>query len=154
MAVTITVPYEKTFSSPKSLEETLEYLSDFEKSIPECFPGLANFEKVSDGRFAWQFQKFGHSNYEFEIRLLTDCKVVSKTEIQITSVKEPGLAEFDGAWELASGFEGAQVQFEGKFTLELPIPFFLKAVAVPFAEKELTKFFDKYIHRVEKNLAK
>jgi carbon monoxide dehydrogenase subunit G len=153
MAVQVTVPYEKTFSSSRDLEDTFKYLSDFERSIPENFKGIEKFEKQSDGSYLWEFEKIGHSGYNLEIRLIADCTAKPPKNIEITSRNQKGYAQFTGRWELTSGFENCQVKFTASFGLELPIPFLMKAVAVPLATKEFTKFFDRYIQRVEQTLA-
>jgi hypothetical protein len=152
MAIQITIPYEKVFSSGRSLEETFQYLANFEQSIPDNFSGVKTFEKAGEGLYRWQFEKIGHSGYELAIKLLTECKAQAPKRIEIQSVAEPGSSEFTGKWELASGFDGCQVHFKATFGLELNIPFLMKAVAVPLAQKEFTNFFDRYIQRVEKNL--
>lgn len=154
MAIQVTVPYNKTFSSPKSLEDTFAYLANFEQSVPDNFPGLEKFEKDGSGRYNWQFHKIGHAGYEFTVKFLTECAAKAPKLVEIKSIKTPGYADFNGKWELASGFDGAQVNFTASFGLELPVPGFMKAVAAPLAEKEFLKFFDRYIHRVEANLAK
>lgn len=153
MGVHVTVPYEKTFSSSKSLEETFGYLSDFSRSIPENFKGVARFEQTGPANFQWEFEKIGHSGYELHIKLNTTSTLKSPKSIELKSISGPGYSQFEGSWQLTSGFDGCQVHFKAAFGLELPIPFLLKSVAVPLAQKEFTKFFDRYIHCVEKNLA-
>lgn len=153
MAIQVTVPYDKTFSSSRSLEETFAYLSDFQRSIPENFPGIQKFEKESGGHYRWEFEKIGHSGYQLDIRLVTNCVAKPPKTIEVNSIDQPGHAQFAGKWELASGFDGCQVRFQATFGLELPVPGFLKGMAVPLAQKEFVKFFDRYIQRVEKNLS-
>ena len=57
----------------------------------------------------------------------------------------------------AGGFsefgDKTKVTFEVKMQTELPLPFFLKAIAAPITQTELSKFFDRYIANVSKVLS-
>ena len=46
---------------------------------------------------------------------------------------------------------GTKITFTVNFEIEIPVPGFLKGMAVPLAQKELVKLFDRYVARVEKN---
>ena len=153
MAVRITVPYEKLFLSPLSLEATYQYFSNFEKSIPGNFPGLEVFEPQGNETYRWVFEKVGHSGYELQIQLITRFEKHPHSRINAVSVAAPGASGFKGGWAFQSQGEKTQVTFQAQFEIELPIPSLLKSMAAPLAQRELTKLFDRYIARVEKNIS-
>ncbi len=152
MAIRVTVNYEKSFLSPLSLENTFAYFSDCEKTIPENFPGVEVFAPKGNDTYQWVFEKVGYSGYELQIKLLTQFKEKPFESIQVTSVPEPGACSFDGGWTFFPEGDKARVHFKANIEVELPVPGFLKGMATPLAQKELTKLFDRYIARVEKNL--
>jgi len=152
MAVKIEVPYSKTFRSPKDVSSTMKYFSDFESSIPKAFPGLERFEKVEPAVYRWAFEKVRYQNYEFEIKLVTRF-TVHADKIEMKSVPQAGHSNIEGSWSFTPQGDGTDVTFQAKLDTELPLPFFLKAVAGPIAQKELSKLFDRYITNVGKALA-
>lgn len=151
MALRVEVPYHRVFTSKHSPQEAYDYFSDLEKSVPENFPGVEGFETVSEDTFRWVFEKVGYSGYEVQIKLITRFIKTAPTRIEVTPIAEPGACLFSGSWDFKPQGAGTQIDFNVKFVMDLPIPSFLRAMAVPLAQKEMTKLFDRYIDRVQKN---
>ncbi len=151
MAVKVEVPFHKVFTSKHSPAETYAYFADVEKSVPGNFPGVEGFDSVGPDTFRWIFETVGYSGYELQIKLVTRFKKTPETRIDVTPVAEPGACLFTGSWAFAPEGSGTRVTFDVKFEIELPVPGFLKGMAAPLAQKELTKLFERYIGRVEKN---
>jgi carbon monoxide dehydrogenase subunit G len=152
MAIHVVVPYQKTFPSSQNLEKTFAYFADVEKAVPGNFPGVESFESVGPETFRWIFEKLGYSGYEVQIQLITRFAKTAPHRVEAIAVPQAGLCLFNGSWSFEAKGTGTQVQFQAKFEIDLPIPGFLKGMATPLATKELTKLFDRYTERVEKNL--
>lgn len=152
MAVTIEVPYEKTFTAAKPIAQTFQYLTDWENAVPKNFPGVETFERVGEDTYRWGFETVKIQSYEFGLKLVTRFKKVGSTQIDVEPMPG-GNCAFQGGWTLQESGTNTQVKFRASLKLDLPIPFFLKAVAGPLAQKELSRFFDRYVARVEKNIA-
>lgn len=151
MAVRVTVPFERAIVSKHPPQEAFDYFADLEKSVPGNFPGVEGFEDLGGGTYKWVFEKVGYSGYELQIKLVTRFEKISPTRINVTPVEEPGACLFTGGWEFTPEGTGTRILFRVKFEIDLPIPGFLKGMAVPLAQKELTNLFNRYISRVEKN---
>jgi carbon monoxide dehydrogenase subunit G len=153
MAVKIDVRYHKPVESSRSAEETFRFLTDFEHSIPEHFPGVEKFEKLGNDTYRWTFERFAQGGYDLQIKLVTRFAMSAPQKIGMSSLPEPGASQISGGWRVDAEGSRARVDFEANLSLELPIPFLLKAVAAPLAQKELSKLFDRYLENVGKALA-
>jgi carbon monoxide dehydrogenase subunit G len=153
MAVKVEIPYRRAFEVPRDPKWVYEYFADVAKAVPANFPGVEEFQPLAPDRFRWVFEKVGYSSYELQIRLATQFHKEPPHRISATPYPEPGGCQFTGSWEFKAAGTGTQITFDAKLEIELPVPSFLKAVATPLAQKELSKLFDRYIARVEKNLA-
>lgn len=151
MAVRVEVLYDKVFSSKHSLAKTYDYFADVEKAVPANFPGVEGFTSIGPDTFRWEFEKVGYSGYELQIKLVTRFQKTPPSRVDVIAVPEPGACSFNGGWTFTSEGSGTRIQFKAKFEIEIPVPGFLKGMATPLAQKELTKLFDRYIARVEKN---
>ena len=154
MAVKVSVPYRRTFEVPLELQAAFDYFANVAEAVPANFPGVEEFQPIGVDSYRWVFEKVGYSSYEIIIKLATRFTKESPNRITVHPIPEVGAFLFTGAWEFAAKGAKTEVTFSANLEMDLPIPFFLKAVAVPLAQKELTNLFDRYIHRVEKNLAK
>jgi len=94
----------------------------------------------------------GHSNYTIQIHFATEMKASPHSCIEFTPVPNVGNSELNGRWDISPAGQGSQLSFSVTMETDLPIPFFLKSVAKPLLEKELTNYFDKYVSNVEKAL--
>jgi carbon monoxide dehydrogenase subunit G len=153
MPVKIDIPYKKTFTVNRSLAEAFSYIKNVKTSIPECFPGVESFLEVSSNVYLWEFEKVGYSGYEIQIKLKTQIDAISSHQIKVSPIAAAGTSLFKGGWTLSQSGEKTEILFEALLEVELPIPFFLKSMATPLAQKELTKLFDRYVTRAEKNLS-
>ena len=153
MAVNLRVDYDKTFASKKDAAQTFAYLSDLKTAIPKHFAGIERFEEKRPGVFHWIFQKLEHSGRELQIKLSTEKKVNEGKSIVVSSVPEPGFDKITASWDIGPKASGSEVRFQATLEVELPLPGLLKAVIAPVAQRELAKFFDRYIENVEKTLA-
>lgn len=152
MAIVVDVPYRRTFEVNTSPDKALAYLKDVGTSVPECFPGLEHFEETAPDTYRWLFEKVGYSSYEFQIRLVTTFSA-GPNKLEAHPVAEAGASQFRGTWTFVPSGTGTSITFEVQFKVELPMPFFVKAVAGPIAQTELKKLFDRYVDRVAKNLS-
>jgi len=155
MAVKVEVNYCNSVLCDLSVPETFAYLADAEKSVPPNFPGLENFTKSGTDLYHWEFEKVGQGGYDIQIHLATRIIPKAPDQIQLSSIaggKSNGMLQ--GHWRLGTKGEKTEATFDIKLDLELPLPFFLKAVAAPVAQKELTKLFDRYLTNVGKALTK
>jgi carbon monoxide dehydrogenase subunit G len=153
MAVNIRVDYDKPFQSARDAATTFEYLSDLKTAVPKHFRGVQTFEEKTPSVFHWIFEKIAHSGREIQIRFATQKSTVENKQILLTSVGEPGFDKITASWDVHPAGPGSEVRFKATLEVELPIPGFLKAVIAPMAQRELAKFFDRYIENVEKTLA-
>ncbi len=151
MAVRVEVPYEKAILCKHPLKETFDYFANVEKSVPANFPGVEAFESLGKDTYRWVFESVGYKGYELQIKLVTRFTKTPDESIEVTPVSEPGTSLFTGSWRFTPEGANTRMTFKAKFEIELPVPGFLKAVAAPLAQSELTKLFDRYIARVEKN---
>lgn len=153
MGVNIRVDYDKPFQSARDAASTFAYLSDLKTSIPKHFRGIESFQEKTPGVFHWIFEKIAHSGREVQIKLATKKSTVEDQQILLTSVGEPGFDKITASWDVSPSGSGSQVRFKASLEVELPIPGFLKAMIAPVAQRELAKFFDRYVENVEKTLA-
>lgn len=152
MAVTVRVSYRGTVSSPFDLERTFAYFRDFEKAIPTNFPGLERFAGMPPDAYRWTFEGVSYGGYEIKLDLATRFSIDTGKRIGIEPVSGSGNGELRGQWRFAPKGNGTEVHFEAELQGDLPVPFFLKTLAVSVAQKELTKVFDTYLSNVEKAL--
>lgn len=151
MAATVEIRFEKQFTSQKSPADTLAYLSDLKTAIPQNFPGLESFEERAPGVYHWAFEKIRHSGYEFQVRLTT-AKHVGERTLDLSSVPDPKSSPIEASWRVSED-QPTRVHFKANLKVDLPIPSLLRAVAAPLAQRELSKFFDRYTENVQKTLA-
>lgn len=156
MAVTIEVNSCRTVTVTKPIEETYRYLMTPETSLLKDFPGLKAMEPLSPSVFRWVFKKVSYSGQDFEIRFATRFTPEPPNKISVASVEDPstfGSSRMHGEWRLkALPDQRTEITFDVKLQTELPIPFFLKAMAAPLAQTELGKLFDRYLANVAKTL--
>lgn len=158
MAVELDVPYENSIVVGQPLGAAFAYVTDVEKHVPATFPGLESFLKKSDDVYEWRFKKIEYGGYAVQILLLTRFLPSPPNRIEIQSVDSPGHSSFTGNWNFepldpAQNGKHTRLTFSASFKVQLPVPFFLKAMVEPLAQKELSKLFDRYLHNVEKALA-
>lgn len=156
MAVKIEVKSCRSVTVPRSLQETFAYLSDPKTSLLANFPGLQSFESLEPQVFRWVFKKVTYSGQDFQIRFVTRFAPQAPDRIALSSVDDPGNfgnSRMQGEWRLRSTApDTTEITFDVKLDTELPIPFFLKAMAAPLAQTELGKLFDRYLGNVAKTL--
>jgi hypothetical protein len=153
MAVRVDIKYCQKFQSAKDAQGTFEYLMNFPMAIPKNFPGVERFEEVDPSTFRWVFEKVAYSGHEVQFKLVTRFTPKENARIEISSLTEPGASKINGSWILKPVDKHSEVTFDVKLETELPIPFFLKAIAAPIVQKELTKLFDRYLSNVAKALS-
>lgn len=155
MAVKIEVAYAKTVPVGKSVGETFAFCANLEQHIPKTFPGLVGFEKVETNVYRWIFKKLSYGGNDIELKLVTRFALEEPSRISVTPVEisGPGTSRFTGEWRFQSAGEKCQISFDTRLETELPLPFFLKAVAGPVAQREITNLFDRYLANVAQALS-
>lgn len=148
MAVKVSVPFKKTVELAGSLDAAYTYFSKVEEAIPEHFPGLESLKSKGGDTYEWVFEKVKFSGQELQLKLLTRFEFTPGKAIVLHPVDPKAPATAEGSWLFAQKGNKTQVTFEMRLEAELPIPFFLKSVATPLAQKELTRFFDHYMDSI------
>ena len=152
MAVKVEENYKKSIKSARPLADTFSYCVDYQKSIGGNFPSLESFKPVGPSVYQWTFEKFGHGGHNLEIALTTRFTEEALKKITLSPAPGTNTGEATGEWIFTPQGEQTEVGFHIRLTLDLPIPFFLKSVAAPLAQKGLTEIFDRYLSNVEKAL--
>jgi carbon monoxide dehydrogenase subunit G len=153
MPIKVVVDYKSVVHSPWDHEKTFLYFSDLEKAIAPNFPGLEAFTKTGDNLYQWIFESVKYGGYEFQIKFTTKVRVIANHHIELESVPKAGDSDLTGGWKFKDAGGKTEVHFSASIGLELPIPFFLKSMATPVTQKEITKLFDRYIANVSKALS-
>lgn len=156
MAVKIDVSYSQKVIATCDLKTAFDYCADPEKSVPPNFPGLEAFERVEAEVYRWVFKKLSYSGMDLQIKLVTKYHASEPAKITLSPVQSPGTTpgRFTGEWNFKEEKDETHLTFAVKLETELPIPFFLKSVAAPIAQKEIAKLFDRYLANVAKALSK
>jgi hypothetical protein len=150
--VPVDIRFSKTFKSAKSVNSTIEYLSNFEKALPTNLPEMSSFTKVGPSSYEWRFKKANYGGQDFSIHFTTKFEVMDD-RINIYPEKKESTAEMQGSWRIAQISPSvSSVTFSANLRSELPIPSLLKGIAVPLIQKEVSKIFDRYTVNVEKAL--
>jgi carbon monoxide dehydrogenase subunit G len=152
MAVQIEVPFTKSVSVSRKPAEVLAFLKQPSTNIPTHFPGIDSLEKVGPELYDWHFRKLEYGGHSLTPKLLT--KFEDKTDgIDILAQKKAGYSELAGYWRVLPEGAGSKIEFNIKLTMELPIPFFMKGMATPVVQRELSKLFQRYLENVGKTLS-
>ncbi|MCB0417037.1 MAG: hypothetical protein KDD39_05270 [Bdellovibrionales bacterium] len=149
MAIQIGIHYQKELESPLSAPQTMDFFWDFERSLFPHFPGLKASENLGNDRYHWIFSPLSYGGYNIQIEFQTQF-LREQNRIVVSSVPGVGFTTLDGAWSFYPAGGSTQVGFDFQIKGELALPFFLKGVVAPAAEKELFKLFSQYINNVEK----
>lgn len=144
MPVQVRVPYKKSTVIRGPLEKVYLALADVKHSVPLYFPGLEAFIPKGTNRFEWVFKEVGFRGQQLQIRIQTEFRFFPVERIEIHAL--PGPSSATGQWTFKAIGSETEVGFEITLETQLPVPGFLKAIAGPLAQAELTKFFDHYLH--------
>ena len=151
MAIQVEIPYRKTLLAKGGQKEVYSAFADLTVSISTYFPGVEQFEKTDGDTYRWLFEKIGYSSYTFQVELLTRAAFTPDSKIVLNSLPAKGLSQLKGIWTFKPiSSAQTQVEVDLNLVLELPVPFMLKSVAAPIAQKEISKLFDRYVSNVEK----
>ena len=152
MAVQVEVPFSQSVRVTKKPADVLAFLRDPSRNIPAHFPGIESLTGAGAGTYDWNFKKIEYGGYSLTPKLLTRFEE-SSDQITIVPQKKQGYSELTGHWRVLSEGTGSKIEFGIKLTMELPIPFFMKAMAAPVVQKELSKLFQRYLENVGKTLS-
>ena len=150
MAFTVETHCSGKFSSPHSINETLEFISDYPTSVAKHFDGLKHFTQEGPDTYRWTFESLKYGGYELTITFVTRFAKSSLQEIEIIPVKGSDKAALSGRWRLEPCGQETMVHFEATLVGELPLPGLMKGMVTPLAQKEVKKLFDRYIQNVAK----
>lgn len=153
MAAVIQVAYDKSFRSGRAAAPTLAYLSDLKTAIPTHFQGLQSFLETGPDQYEWIFPPVGHSGYTLQIKLATRKRPIQHHTLELEPIPKAGYSPIHASWTITPEGDHSTVRFRATLETELPIPSLLKSMAAPIAQRELSKFFDRYIQNVSKTLA-
>ncbi len=154
MALKLDIPYTNIIASPKNPSDTYAFFANLETAVGKNFPGLENFSPVGKDQYEWRFQKFEHSGYGFQVAFITQFIKEPDISIRMLPVEKPGMSKLSGNWRFEPQGTLTKVHFTASLSLELPLPFFLKSIAGPTAQKEIAKLFDHYVTHVTQAISK
>lgn len=153
MGTPIAIAFEKKITVTRSPAESFQYLSHPIENIQNAFPGLATFTQTGPQEYQWQFQKLSYSGYELAFSMNTQLKTTQDTVTHFP-LSGKGNAQLQAEWQIqAHPRQGSQLLFRAELTLELPIPRFLKGMAEPLTQKEISKLMEQYVSNVAKDLS-
>lgn len=139
--------YRKVIALKVSRAVACGFLSDVSTQVKAHFPGVDRvfFEK---DWLVWRFKRLEVKGLAIEILCYT-CLMIGEDKIEVTPAVG-GNGQLSAIWKVDEVENESRLNFKCRFTIELNIPFFLKPIAVPFAQNELKKLFDQYLENVEK----
>lgn len=153
MGIQIRTKYHKSFHSQKDLTSTFIYLSNFREAIPHNFPELKSFEPTGANAYRWTFRPLNYAGTQIALEFLTRFRTEPERLIELSSQGANDPTQIFGEWSLHEKGLQTEVKFSISLQIELNLPFLLKPVVQPMAEKELTRIFDTYISNVQTALA-
>ncbi|MCB0405527.1 MAG: hypothetical protein KDD51_12150 [Bdellovibrionales bacterium] len=148
MAIQIGMHYQNEIRSPLPGPQTMDFFWQFERSLFPHFPGLATTEALGENRYHWAFSPLSYGGYDIQIEFQTRFSREGN-RIVVSSLPGVGFTTLDGTWSFTPSGDTTQVNFDFSVSGTLSLPFFLKGVVAPAAEKELTKLFSQYVANVE-----
>ena len=144
--------YNKKVNLNTSCAHSFSYLSSIEDHVTRHFPGVRSVKAAGHSVLHWQFDRLEVKGLGIDIECFTRTKVEPK-QIAIQAIPEKGNAQLSATWKLEeTSPERSSLSFDAEFTLEMNIPFWLSKIALPFAQHEISKLFDRYLLNVEKTL--
>ncbi len=151
MPIQIAVPFRKKLEFPGDVASVFKYISDVKTSVRRDFPGVEKFDEVGANTFRWEFEKIGYSGYELAITL--DTKFSSKENETLEATPVGGSkTKLRAKWTFTpNGDNKTTVDYDAELDLELPIPGFLKGMAAPITQREITGLFERYASAVVRN---
>jgi carbon monoxide dehydrogenase subunit G len=150
MAAKVDIPFRAAFSVARPRDKVYGYLAKVKTAIPGNFPGVERFEETGPDTFRWTFESLSYGGHHLAIGFVT--RFVFSPEDKIVMEPSGTGSRLNGSWTLREQGGNTEVTFQAHLELELPIPFFLKGMAAPVAQKEITKLFERYIGRVSTNI--
>src|SRR5437016_2212790 len=140
----VEVKFKKTVALARTLEECFNYIRDLKRQVGENFPGIEELTETDHGVLEWQFEKIEVKGMGLEINCVTHVGI-SGHQVTCTPVPGRGNAQLTAAWSLFESGGEVNLEFHAQFNRDINIPLWLKAIALPFAQNELTKLFDHYL---------
>lgn len=153
MPITVDIQYRRSEKSGRDAKSTLDYLKNIETAIPDNFPGLEALEQVQPEVYRWKFEKISYGGHDLTLSFVTRFRIEEVNRITMDSLADPSSSKVRGHWTVSSANGQVTITFELHLEIQLPLPFFLKSVATPIAQKEITKLFDRYLINVAKTLS-
>lgn len=134
-----------------SRDRAFSYLADIGTQARVHFPGVRSIEAVSGNEVRWQFEQINVKGLSIDIECFTTTEVKGD-QILARAVSGRGNGSLSIIWGLKDKNGVCELRLDADFGVEVNIPFWLKPLAGPFAESELSKLFDRYLANVEKAL--
>lgn len=155
MSFSVPVTFESSFLSTLSRDSVFRFLSHYPVSFGKCFPGIESFECTAENTYQWKFQPLSYGGYTIHLILETVFRQ-SPDSIFFESItdRDPSQSRVKGNWTLSEKESKTCASFGIGLEMKLPLPFFLKSMATPMVQKELTKVFDRYLKNVATSLTK
>jgi carbon monoxide dehydrogenase subunit G len=123
-------------------------------SVPQNFPGVASFETLSPHQYLWCFEPIRYGQYEYQVKLRAQLSIVDTTTFRIDPIPGDETSQIRAEWKITNEGGSTWVDVQFNLTALLPVPSLLKGVVAPLAQKELSRFFDRYCENAKKSLAK
>ncbi len=142
--------FSKSVALASPLARVHAFLADVPKQTRELFPGIRAVEVMEGECLRWQFKRLDVKGLSLEIECFTRIEV-TPNRISALPVSGRGNAVLSIQWILEPGDHGCRLTLEADFGLEMNIPIWLKPLAAPFAESELSKLFERYLSEVTRH---
>lgn len=150
MPVQIAIPFRKRLEFQADLSAVFHYIADVKTNVPKDFPGVESFDEIGPSTYRWIFEKIGYSGYELAIQFDTLITTQANSWVAATPTGS-GKTRFRAKWTFSGDTNKTTVDLDAELDLELPIPGFLKGMAAPITQREITGLFESYAAAVVTN---
>lgn len=145
MSISLELDFDYAFEVHASFDRVFELLSDVPRASA-LHPTLASIVDLGDGRYRWEMKRYGTE--KIHVQTIYTCQYqacVEKHMISWEPVHGEGNALVSGHFKLTPLATGTRIDAYIKSAATLPVPNFMKGIALQFIAKESKKVNEKYI---------
>jgi len=142
--------YRNVLRLTPSRETVFAHLQDFERSLPQLFPGLKRFRHEGNQTFYWEFEPISYGGKDLLISFRTEFLEIRPFEIEIIPKESAEGTRLQGSWKLTQIENGCRLEMDFHLNLCVPLPKLTKSFVAPLAERELNALFNRYASNIEK----
>lgn len=146
------VKFKKQVEFTKGFDHCAAYLKDLPAQVTKNFPGVRILTEIEPGVLQWEFDRIEVKGMSLDIVCVTSVSASLK-QISVKPIPGRGTAALTATWVLSeNSSKMGCLDFQADISLDLNIPLWLRPIALPFAQSELAKLFDRYLTHVQKNI--